>query len=143
MEAADEVLAFTGVDSGLSADGRVDHAEQRGRQIHQGHPAQPGGGDEPGQIGGRSTADRDDGVGPGETGRAEDDQQWAATSAVLAASPSGTSIRTGSRPAVASAEQTRSARLIKVGGWITATCSAVPGSSAGSSASRPRPTSTG
>ena len=50
------------------------------------------------------------------------DQQRAATCAVLAASASGTSIRTGSMPASLSACTTRSAASIIVGGCSTATC---------------------
>ena len=69
------------------------------------HAAQPGCRDEAGQVGGRSPADPEHGVGAGEAGGPSTDQQWAATAAVLAASASGTSIRTGSSPASASAER--------------------------------------
>ena len=71
VEGADEVLARAGVDAGLAAHGRVDHGEQRRRDVHDGHAAQPGRRDEAGQVGGRSTADGHDGVGAGEAHLAE------------------------------------------------------------------------
>jgi hypothetical protein len=71
MERADQVLAGRGVDAGLAADRRVDHAEQRGGHRHPAHPAQPGRGDEAGQVGHRAAADPDDRVGPGEVGAAQ------------------------------------------------------------------------
>ena len=46
-------------------------AEQRRRDLHDAHAAQPGRRDEPGEVGGRSAADADDGVGAGEAGLAE------------------------------------------------------------------------
>ena len=71
VEDADEVLALVGVDAGLAADGRVDHAEHRGRHLHDAHAAQPGRGDEAGEVGDRSPAEADDGVGAREVGLAE------------------------------------------------------------------------
>ena len=68
VERADEVLALVRVDAGLAADGRVDHAEHRRRHLDDPHAAQPGGGDEPGEVGDRSPAEADDGVGAGEVG---------------------------------------------------------------------------
>ena len=62
MERADQVLARVGVDAGLPADGGVDHAEQRGRHVHDVDSAQPGGGGEAGDVGGRSPAEADDRV---------------------------------------------------------------------------------
>ena len=66
VEGADEVLALGRVDAGLAADGRVDHAEQRRRHLHDRHPAQPRGSDEAGEVGDGAPADPDDGVGAGE-----------------------------------------------------------------------------
>jgi hypothetical protein len=71
VERADEILARTRVDAGLAADRGVDHGQQGRRDVDHPHPAQPGGRDEPADVGGGPTADRDDGVGPGEAGRAE------------------------------------------------------------------------
>ena len=65
MERADQVLALGDVDGGLAAHGGVSHTEQRGRDQHHPDAAQPGRGDEPGQVGGRSPADADHAVGPG------------------------------------------------------------------------------
>ena len=65
VERADQVLALGDVDGGLAAHRGVGHAEQRGRHQHDADAAQPGRGDEPGQVGGRSPADADDAVGPG------------------------------------------------------------------------------
>ena len=64
--APDEVLALGGVDAGLAADGGVHHAEQRGGHVDDLDAAQPGRGDEPGEVGDGSAADGDDGVGAGE-----------------------------------------------------------------------------
>ena len=71
VERADEVLALVRVDAGLAADGRVDHAEHGRRHLHDADAAQPGGGDEAGEVGDRSPAEADDGVGAGEVGLAE------------------------------------------------------------------------
>ena len=71
MEGADQVLALGRVDAGLAADGRVDHAEHGGGHGDPAHPAQPGRGDEAGQVGGGAAADADDHVGAGEAGLAE------------------------------------------------------------------------
>ena len=71
VERADEVLALGRVDAGLAADGGVDHAEQRRRHVHDADPAQPGRGDEAGEVGRRAAADADDRVGAGEAGLAE------------------------------------------------------------------------
>ncbi len=68
VEGADEVLAGAGVDAGLAADRRVDHAEQRRRHVDHPHAAQPGRGDEAADVGGRAAADGDDRVGAGEAG---------------------------------------------------------------------------
>ena len=62
VERADQILARVGVDAGLAADGRVHHGQQRGGHVHDVHAAQPGGGREPGHVGGRSTAQADDRV---------------------------------------------------------------------------------
>src|SRR5688572_9447979 len=70
------------------------------------------------------------------------DQHRSATATLFAASASGTSMRTGSRPASVSRCDSRSAGLIMVGGCSSATrCTSGP-SKAGTSASSPRPTST-
>ena len=71
VEGADEVLARAGVDAGLAADRGVDHAEQRGRHVHDPYAAQPGGRHEAAEVGGRSAADGDDRVGAGEPGATE------------------------------------------------------------------------
>ena len=71
VERADQVLALRRVDAGFAAGGRVDHRQQRGRAVHVAHAAHPCGGDEPGQIGGRSPADAHDRVGAGEALLAE------------------------------------------------------------------------
>ena len=65
VERADQVLALVDVDRGLAAHRGVGHAEQRGRDQDDLDPAQPGRGDEAGQVGGRSAADADDAVRPG------------------------------------------------------------------------------
>ncbi len=65
VERADQVLAGVGVDAGLAAHRGVDHAEQAGGHLHHADPAQPGGGDEAGQVGHRSPADADHDVGAG------------------------------------------------------------------------------
>ena len=64
-------LPARGVDAGLAADRRVDHAEQRGRDVHDPHAAQPGRGHEAAEVGGRAAADGHDRVGAGEAGLAE------------------------------------------------------------------------
>jgi hypothetical protein len=63
VERADQVLARRDVDRGLAAHGGIRHAQQRGRDQHHLDAAQPGGGDKPGQVGGRSPAEADDAVG--------------------------------------------------------------------------------
>ena len=83
VEGADEVLALGGVDPGLAADGRVDHAEQRRRDLDDPDPAQPRRRDEAREVGDGAAADADDGVGPGEPGVAERAQSAAATAARL------------------------------------------------------------
>ena len=102
VEAADEVLAFRGVDAGLAPDSRVNHAQQGGRNHDHSHSPQPGRCHEPSKIGGGTAAEADHAVGAGETGVSENRPQRSATATLFAASASGTSIRTGSRPAVAS-----------------------------------------
>ena len=62
VERTDEILAYRRVDAGLAADGRVDHAEQRGRNVDETHASQPGGGYETRHVGGRSPAHGDDRV---------------------------------------------------------------------------------
>ena len=62
VERADQVLSRVGVDAGLAADRGVDHAQQRGGHVHDVHAAQPGGGGESGDVGGRSPAEADDRV---------------------------------------------------------------------------------
>jgi hypothetical protein len=71
VERADQVFAGRHVDPGLAAHRRVDHAEQRGRDRHPAHPAQPAGGHEAGQVGDRATADADHHVRTREVGRAQ------------------------------------------------------------------------
>ena len=71
VEGTDQVLPGTGVDAGLAADRGVDHAEQRRRDVHDPHPAEPGRGHEPAQVGGRSPTDGDDGIAAREAGAAE------------------------------------------------------------------------
>jgi hypothetical protein len=63
VEGAHQVLADGQVDAGLAADGGVDHAEQGGGQVDQRHAAEPGGGREPGRVGGAAAADRHHRVG--------------------------------------------------------------------------------
>ena len=60
VEGADEVLALGGVDAGLAADGGVDHGEHGRGDGDPAHAAQPGRGDESGEVGGRAAADADD-----------------------------------------------------------------------------------
>ena len=72
MEDADEVLALVGVDAGLAADRRIDHAEHGRRHLHDAHAAQPGRGDEAREVGDRAAAEADDGVAAREVGLAED-----------------------------------------------------------------------
>ncbi len=71
VERADQILAFGDVDGGLAAHRGVGHAEQRGRDEDHADAAEPGRGDEPGQVGGRSTADADHAVGPGDAVRGQ------------------------------------------------------------------------
>ena len=93
VERADQVLARRDVHRGLAADRGVDHRQQRGRHQHQPHPAQPGGGDEPGQVGGGPAADADDRVGAGDpAARPAGTTAPAATLMSLAASPAGTCV---------------------------------------------------
>ena len=66
VEGADQVLACFDVHRGLAADRRVHHREQGRRDQDQPDAAQPGGRDEPGQVGGGSPADADDRVAAGE-----------------------------------------------------------------------------
>ena len=71
--APDEVLALGGVDPGLAADRRVDHAEQRGRHVDDADAAQPGRGDEPGEVGRRvPPPDAHDRIAAGEPRLPED-----------------------------------------------------------------------
>ena len=60
MERADQVLTGFGVDSGLSADGGVDHRQQGGGNVHDIHAAQPGRRREACDVGRRSPAEADD-----------------------------------------------------------------------------------
>ena len=62
VERADEVLALGGVDAGLAADRGVDHAEHRRRHLDDVDAAQPGRGDEAGEVGRRSPAEADHGI---------------------------------------------------------------------------------
>ncbi|CKT86022.1 Uncharacterised protein [Mycobacterium tuberculosis] len=62
MKRPDQVLAGVGVDAGLAADGRIDHAQQCGGQVHNRDAAQPGGRREPGDVGGGPAAEADQGV---------------------------------------------------------------------------------
>ena len=62
----DEVLALGGVDAGLAAHGGVHHAEQAGGHVDDLDAAQPGGGNEPGEVGHGTAADGDHGVRTGE-----------------------------------------------------------------------------
>src|SRR5699024_1618626 len=72
VEGANEVLALLRVDPGLPTDGGVDHGEQRRRDLDDSNAAQPGGGDEAGEVGGRPSPDPDDDVGAGEVRLPED-----------------------------------------------------------------------
>ena len=66
VERAHQVLALGGVDAGLAADGGVHHAQQAGGHVDDLDAAQPGRGDEAGEVGDGAAADGDDGVGAGE-----------------------------------------------------------------------------
>ena len=66
-ERTDEVLALREVDGGLAADGRIDHAEQRGGDVHHRRAAVPAGGGEPGHVGDEASADADHHVVASET----------------------------------------------------------------------------
>ena len=66
QNAPDEVLALGQVHAGLAADGGVDHAEQRGGHVHDGHAPVVAGGREPGDVGDDAAADGDDDIAPGE-----------------------------------------------------------------------------
>ena len=72
VERADEVLPLGRVDAGLPADRRIDHAVHGRRHLHQADAAQPGRGDEPGEVGGGAAAEPDHRVGAGEVGLAHD-----------------------------------------------------------------------
>ena len=69
-ERSDEVLALGRVHARLAADGRVDHAEHGRRHLHDLDAAQPGRRHEAGEVGDRSPAEADHGVGAGEVGLA-------------------------------------------------------------------------
>ena len=58
--------------AGLAADGGVDHAEHGRRHLHDLDAAQPGRGDEAGEVGHRAPAEADDRVGAGEVGLPHD-----------------------------------------------------------------------
>ena len=62
VEGADEILASSGVDPGLASDRRVDHCQQRRRDMHDADPAKPRCGDEAGEIGRRTPTEADDRV---------------------------------------------------------------------------------
>ncbi len=66
VERAQQVLPRRHVDPGLAADRRVDHGEQRGRNLDIGDAAQVGGGDEPGDVAHHAAAQRDHGAIPPE-----------------------------------------------------------------------------
>ena len=55
---------FGGIHAGLAADRRVEHGEQRGRDLQVGHPSHVGGGDEPGQIAGHAASQGDEAAIP-------------------------------------------------------------------------------
>ena len=60
MERADEVLPRGGVHARLAADRGVDHGEQRGGALHDGHAAHERRGDEAREIADDAAAERDD-----------------------------------------------------------------------------------
>ena len=59
MEGADQVLAVTGIDAGLTADRGVDLGQKRGWDLNEVDPAQQHGGGEAGQIADHPAAKRD------------------------------------------------------------------------------------
>jgi hypothetical protein len=59
-------LPSTQVDAGLAADRCVDHADQRGADVHHGNAAVPGCRCEPGHVGDHAAAHSDDHVVAGE-----------------------------------------------------------------------------
>ena len=65
-ERAHQVLALRQVHAGLAADGRVHHAEQRRRDVHDRHPPVVGRGGEPGDVGHHAAADGHHAVPPGQ-----------------------------------------------------------------------------
>ena len=142
VEGADQVLAALGVDAGLAADRRVDHAGQRGRHLHDPHPAQPGRRrpSRPGRWWRRRRGPTRASLRVKPTWPSTSKQK-PATASVLASSPSGTSITWASKPPAARSSRTASAVARSVGGWSTATRCA-PASSGGSSPSRPVPITT-
>ena len=72
MKRANEVLAGRGVDPRLAADRRVDHAEQRGRDVDDPNTAQPRCCDPTTKVGRRAATNGDDCVGACESLLAED-----------------------------------------------------------------------
>ena len=60
VEGADQVLARRGVDAGLPAHGRVDHGQEGGGDVDDGHAPQPGRRGEADQVGRRAPAHGDD-----------------------------------------------------------------------------------
>ena len=67
VEGADQVLSGCSVDTGLTADSCVDHAEQRCRDLDNLHSTHPRGGDESTEICGCTAANRDYRVTPAQT----------------------------------------------------------------------------
>ena len=121
VEGPHQILALGGVDSGLAADGRIDHAEQRGRHVHARTPRS--------QVAATKPARSVVAPPPTPTTASErvkpirpsTDQQNAATSAVLASSASGISMACAAKPPAARSSRIASPVARRARGWITAT----------------------
>ena len=113
--------------------------EHGGRHVDQGHPAQPGRGDEPGQVGGRAAADPDHGVGSGEAGLTEHRPAAGGHVGRLGRLAIGNVDPHRLKPGLGQPADHPLARSIMVGGWITATRCTVPGEQARQPASSPVP----
>ena len=142
MERTDQVLARTGVDAGLTADRGVDHAQQRGRHMHDVDSAQPGRGGETCDIGGRSPPRLTIASLRPIPMRPNTSQMNPRTGRSLPFSASGISIRCASIPLSARVFRMASAVCASVG-WCRMATLCRPARVRSSSPSRPVPMITG
>ena len=137
VERPDQVLALGDVDGRLAADRGVDHAEQRGRHQHDADAAQPGGGDEPGQVGDGPAADADDHVGAADPVRGQPRPQPGGHRDVLGRLAVGDRLGGTWYPAPAAPGSTGAATPPRPSGWMTTTVRASPADQGGQLAEHP------